>query len=284
MRKSLLSVTAAAAVVALLGGACADEKTTSTSTAAACDMAKPPVKTAGTLTIGTDKPAYSPWFSDDDPANGKGYESAVAYGIATELGFKKDQVKWVTVPFDTSYSPGDKPFDFDINQISITSERKSAVDFSDSYLEINQALVSTTGSKIANATSIAELKEAKIGVQVGTTSLDAVTKVIKPTTEPAVFNNTADATSALSSGQIDGLVVDLPTGFYIVAAELDNGVIVGQFPNASGAATDSFGVVLQKGSKLTGCVNTAIASLKKQKKLEEYNKTYLAEAGAPELK
>lgn len=264
---------------------CADD-TESTSSAAAtdCDLAAPPLKTDGKLVIGTDSPAYDPWFSEDDPTNGKGYESAVGYAIADQLGIEKDDVSWVTVAFDTAYAPGDKKFDFDLNQVSITEERKSAVDLSDSYLDLNQALVTVKGSPIDGATSIADLKDAKIGVQVGTTSLEAVTTVISPNTEPQVFNNTADATSALTNGQVDGIVVDLPTGFYIANAELDEGVIVGQFPNAEGTATDSFGATLEKGSPLTGCVNEAIANLKADGTLAKLAETYLAEAGAPVLK
>jgi polar amino acid transport system substrate-binding protein len=236
----------------------------------------------GMLTIGTDTPAYPPYFVDDDPTNGEGFESAVAYAVASQLGFAPTDVKWEVVPFNTSYAPGDKNFDFDINQISITPERSEVVDFSDSYYTTNQAVVAFNDSPIAGATTIAELKEAKLGAQVGTTSLDFVTEVVQPTNEPYVFNDTNDAKSALQNGQIDGIVVDLPTAYYVTAAEFDNSKIVGQF--AATAGGEEFGLLFQKGNPLVTCVNKALTTLKDSGELQEIQDAWLAGTTAPYFK
>ncbi len=235
--------------------------------------------TPGVLTIGTDTPAYPPYFSDDDPTNGEGFESAVAYAVADKLGFMPADVVWEVVPFNTSYAPGDKNFDFDINQISITPERAEVVDFSDGYYTVNQAVVAFNDSPIAGATTIAELKEAKLGAQVGTTSLDFVTEIVQPTNEPYVFNDTNDAKSALSNGQIDGIVVDLPTAYYVTAVEFENSKIVGQFAAQEGG--EQFGLLFQKGNPLVTCVNKALTELKDSGELQTIQDTWLAGATAP---
>lgn len=235
--------------------------------------------TPGVLTIGTDTPAYPPYFVDDDPSNGQGFESAVAYAVAEQLGFMPADVVWEVVPFNTSYAPGEKNFDFDINQISITPERAEVVDFSDGYYTVNQAVVAFNDSPIAGATTITELRDAKLGAQVGTTSLDFVTEVVQPTNEPYVFNDTNDAKSALQNGQIDGIVVDLPTAYYVTAAEFDDSKIVGQFQ-----ATDTgeeFGLLFQKGNPLVTCVNGALAELRDSGQLQELQDTWLAGTTAP---
>ena len=219
MRRSLLMSAALPAVAALALAGCASEADTTTSSAspapassADCTAESLQTLNAGTLTIGTDKPAYPPYFEDDDPSNGKGFESAVAYAVADQLGFSQEQVTWVTVTFNKSYAPGAKDFDFDINQISITPKRQKAVDFSEGYYTVNQAVVALEDSPIANATSLQELQQAKLGAQVGTTSLDCITETIQPTQQPMVYNDTNDAKSALEVGQIDRMVGVLPTG------------------------------------------------------------------------
>ncbi len=174
-------------------------------------------KTADTLTVGTDKPAFPPYFEDDDPTNGKGFESATAYAIAEQLGFAPDQVEWTVVPFNASYAPGPKDFDFDVNQISITPKRAEQVDFSSPYYEAEQAVVVLKDSDLAGATSLADLADANIGVQIGTTSLDAVNEVIQPTNDPQVFDTSNDVVSALKNGQVDSIVVDVPTAFFLTA-------------------------------------------------------------------
>jgi polar amino acid transport system substrate-binding protein len=238
--------------------------------------------TAGTLTIGTDNPAYEPWFSDNKPTNGKGFEAAVAYGVAERLGYPAAQVKWAQVPFNNAIAPGPKAYDFDVNQFSITDERKKAVDFSSPYYLVRQTVITTKGSKIAGQTTIAGLKDAKLGAQVGTTSLQAIRELIEPSQQPQVFNSNDDAKKALQNGTIDGLVVDLPTAFYMTGAELDNGVIVGQLPQIG--VPEQFGLVLDKDSKLTSCVSKAVDELRQDGTLAVLEKTWLAgSGGAPEL-
>ena len=268
MLRPTRSVSALASVASvLLLAACATESTPGSATptgstsasADACAKGSLTLVTPGTLTIGTDKPAYPPYFVDDTPTNGKGFESAVAYAVAAKMGFTKDQVKWTVVPFDSSYAPGAKKFDFDINQISITDKRKVAVDFSSPYFTVPQAVLTLGTSKFANAASIADLKDAKLGAQVGTTSLAFIKSTIAPTQQPQVFNDTAGAKSSLSNGTLDGIVVDLPTAFYISAAEIDGSKVVGQF--AVDPSADTWGLLFGKGNSLVGCANQAIGQL-----------------------
>ncbi|TCO44504.1 polar amino acid transport system substrate-binding protein [Kribbella antiqua] len=280
------SVTVVAALFLVLGlGACAPEDsssgTSSPSAADACTKDKLAVKTAGTLAVGTDKPAYEPWFSNNDPSNGKGYESAVTYAVAKKLGFEAAEVKWQTVQFNTAFAPGPKKFDLDVNQVSISDDRRKAVDFSSGYYDVRQTVITTAGSKIAGAKSIADLADAKLGAQVGTTSYTAIRDQIKPKQTAAPYDTNDLAVQALKNKQIDGIVVDLPTAFYMTAAQLDNGKIVGQLPAAG--QTEQFGFVLEKGSKLTGCISQAVDALKADGTLANLQKQYLTESGAPEL-
>lgn len=235
--------------------------------------------TPGTLTIGTDTPAYPPYFADDDPTNGQGFESAVAYAVAEKLGFTQPEVTWTVVPFNTSYAPGDKAFDFDINQISITPKRQKVVDFSDGYYTVNQAVVALKDSPIANATTLTELQGAKLGAQIGTTSLDFINEVVQPAEQPYVYNDTNDAKSALQNGQIDGIVVDLPTAYYITAVEIPKGTIVGQFPAQAGG--EQFGLLFAKGNPLVTCVNKALADLSASGELQSIQDEWLAGELAP---
>ncbi|BCJ55776.1 amino acid ABC transporter substrate-binding protein [Actinoplanes sp. NBRC 14428] len=244
---------------------------------AACAKGALATRTAGKLTIGTDNPAYEPWFSDNKPANGKGFESAVAYKVAERLGYPAANVVWTQVTFNNAIAPGPKTFDFDINQFSITPERRKAIDFSSPYYLVRQTVITTKGSKIAAAASIAELRDAKLGAQVGTTSYQAIDELIKPSAAPQVFNNNDDAKKALENKQVDGIVVDLPTAFYMTAAELDDGVIVGQLPQVG--VPEQFGLVLDLGSKLTPCVSEAVEQLRQDGTLTELEKTWLASTG-----
>jgi polar amino acid transport system substrate-binding protein len=282
---ALLLVAATAALTACGSDSKDSSKTTTTAsttaTADACTKDQLKTKTAGTLTVATDKPAYPPYFEDDDPTNGKGFESAVAYAIAKQLGYAPADVKWTVVPFNSSYAPGPKQFDFDVNQISINEKRKKAVDFSAPYFEAPQALVTVKGSPIENATSLAALKDAQLGGQIGTTSLDAINDVIKPSKQAKVFDNSNDVVTALKQKQVDGVVVDLPTAFYLTGAELDNGKIVGQFSVPGG---DQWGALLAKDSPLTACVTKAVEALRSSGELQKINDQYLgAAAGAPKL-
>lgn len=239
-------------------------------------------RTAGTLTIGTDQPAYEPWFTGDKPENGEGFESAVAYAVADKLGYAKGDVRWIRVPFTNAIAPGPKQYDFDVNQFSITDERRRAVDFSAPYYLVRQTVIALKANKAASAGSLADLRTAKLGAQVGTTSFTAITDVIKPAGPPQVYNNNDDAKKALQNGQIDGLVVDLPTAFFMTAAEIKNSVIVGQVPQVG--VPEQFGLVLDKGSALTGCVSQAVDDLRRDGTLADLEKKWLAQvAGAKEL-
>jgi polar amino acid transport system substrate-binding protein len=253
---------------------------TATTAAASCDKASLALKNAGQLTVGTDKPAYPPYFEDNDPTNGKGFESAVAYAVAKQLGFTQDEVKWTTVPFNSSYAPGPKDFDFDINQISITPQRAKRVDFSEPYFTAPQAVIAPEGSPAIGATSLADLADKTIGVQVGTTSLDAVQSTIKPSKSPQVFNDSNDVTRALKDKRVDAAVVDLPTAFYLTGAELENAKIVGQFAAPGG---DEWGMLLEKDSKLTDCVNQAVKKLSDSGELKRLQAKYMGGEAAPEL-
>jgi polar amino acid transport system substrate-binding protein len=255
-----------------------------TASAAACAAGSLATHTAGKLTVGTDNPAYDPWFSDDNPSNGKGFESAVAYAVAKQLGYTAGQVVWQTVPFNSAFSPGVKNFDFDINQVSINADRKKSVDFSAGYYDVRQAIVARKGSKIYNATSIADLKGAKLGAQVGTTSLDFITDTVQPSSQPAVYQRNDLAVAALKNGQVDGIVVDLPTAFYITGAEVTDAKVVGQFDN-TGGTPEQFGLVLDKGSELTSCVSQAVTALRTDGTLAALEKQWLSDAvDAPVLK
>ncbi|MET8637356.1 ABC transporter substrate-binding protein [Streptomyces sp. NPDC004680] len=241
-------------------------------------------ETAGKLTIATDSPAYEPWFKDDKPASGEGFESAVAYAVAQQLGYGKGDVVWQSVPFNKAFAPGEKTFDFDINQVSISDERKKAVDFSSGYYDVRQAVIALKDSKAAKATSIADLRNVKLGAQVGTTSLDYINDVVKPEQDPAVYAKNDQAKSALKNGQVDAIVVDLPTAFYITAAEVTDAKIVGQFEN-EGGTPEQFGLVLDKGSALTSCVTQAVDSLRKDGTLAKIEQEWLSDAvDAPVLK
>ncbi|MFJ4622808.1 ABC transporter substrate-binding protein [Streptomyces sp. NPDC088812] len=234
-------------------------------------------KTSGKLTIATDSPAYEPWFKDDKPANGQGFESAVAYAVAEQLGYAENAVVWQSVPFNKAFAPGEKTFDFDINQVSISDERKKAVDFSSGYYDVRQAVIALKGTKAASATSIADLKGLKLGAQVGTTSLDYVDDVVQPTRAAAVYAKNDQAKSALKNGQVDAIVTDLPTAFYITAAEVTDGTIVGQFEN-QGGTPEQFGLVLDKGSALTSCVTAAVDALRQNGTLAKIEQQWLSDA------
>lgn len=237
----------------------------------------------GKLTIGTGEPAYYPWVIDDAPESGEGFEAAVAYAVADELGFAKDDVVWVRTTFDQAIAPGPKDFDFNLQQFSITPERAEAVDFSSPYYETTQVVVTVEGSPAADAASIADLKPLLIGAQTGTTSLDAVEEVIAPDQGAQVFNTNDDAKLALQSGTVDAIVVDLPTAFYLTGVELDGGILVGQLPATSGG--DEFGLVLAKDSPLTERVSAAVDALREDGTLDALAAEWLGgDDTAPVLK
>ena len=283
----LASIAVAVALAASVGAGASPDLT------GACAKANLDLVNEGQLTIGTDNPAYPPWFGGgspkgskwkiNDPSTGKGFESAVAYAVAKQLGFPKVEVKWSYVPFARSYAPGKKSFDFDINQISYSPARARVVSFSASYYDVNQAIVVNKGTRIANVKTRAGLKPYKLAVQVGTTSYQYVVNTIKPSTKPAVYDTNDKAVFALKNKQVDGLIVDLPTAFYVTAAQIPNSKILGQFPSVGGQ--ERFGMVFQKGSPLVACVNKALANLKANGQLKKIQQTWLSRVvGAPVLK
>jgi polar amino acid transport system substrate-binding protein len=273
------------AIAALLLTSCgSSDENNSASASSECKAGALSTVTPEVLTIATGEPAYSPWVLNDAPESGEGFEAAVAYAIATELGYSNENVKWIRTTFDGAIAPGPKSFDFNIQQYSITADRAKVVDFSSAYYKSNQSIVSFKGSKIDGVTSIADLKAAnpKIGAAVGTTSLDAVENVLG--LKPQVFNDNAAGVAALKNGQIDGFVVDLPTAFYLSAAEIDNGIIVGQLENSS-SADEGAGLLLAKDSPITTCVTNALEAVRESGELEEItNKWLTSTAGAPYLK
>ena len=288
------SPTAAPSVAAASTAPSVEASVAPSATPDACAKDNLKLTTAGKLTIGTDNPAYPPYYDAvdnptkpwqlGDPTDGKGFESAFAYALAQKLGFSQTDVTWIVVPFDNSFAPGAKKFDIDVNQVSYTAERAQAVDMSDGYYTLNQSVVALKADALASVTSIAGMKGFKFGAQVGTTSLDTINNVIAPTAAAKVYTTNDDAIAGLKAKQIDGLVVDLPTAFFVTAVQVPNSVIVGQFPAPSGAEAEHFSVVLAKGSSLTPCVNAAIAAMKSDGTLDSITKEWLSDkASAPVL-
>jgi polar amino acid transport system substrate-binding protein len=274
----------ALAFLAGCGGSKKDSSATTGTTAnaaAECTPKTMETHTAGTLTVATDKPAYPPYFENDEPENGEGFESAVAYAIGKQLGYPKAKVKWTVEPFDSSYAPGPKSFDFDVNEISIEPVREKAVDFSAPYYTAKQAVVALEGTEAAKAKSLAELKDTKFGVQINTTSLKAVEEFIEPSSKPEVFNGSGDVVTALKNGQVEAVVVDLPTALYLTEAQVENATIVGQFGNAEG---EEWGALLAKESPLTECISGAVEALEESGELEKITQRWMSQAAnAPEL-
>jgi polar amino acid transport system substrate-binding protein len=286
-----LSLVAALAVLAAGCGSSSDSGSSGAETAAGggsteasaseCAPGKLQTVSDGVLTVATDKPAYPPYFEDDEPANGEGFESAVAYAIGKQLGYPKAKLKWTVEPFDSSYAPGEKHFDFDVNEISITPARAKVVDFSAPYYKANQAVVALDGSDAAKAKSLAGLEDTKIGVQINTTSLSAVEEEIEPSSRPEVFNSSSDVVTALKNGQVEAVVVDLPTALYLTAAQVEDAQVVGQFGKASG---EEWGALLGKESPLTECVSGAVEALESSGELEAITERWMSQAAeAPEL-
>jgi polar amino acid transport system substrate-binding protein len=278
MRRFLLTVAAAALGTGLAacgssGSTASSGSSTAAGTAASCTNAaiQKDLYAQGSLTVATDKPVYPPWFQNNDPANGKGYESAVAYAVAAQLGFKKSQVKWAYEPFNNSYAPGPKKFDFDINEISVTPARAQAVTFSSSYYNVQQALVALKGTPIVTKHAPADLKKYVFGDQVGTTSLAFINSQIQPTQTPKVYESLNDVKQGLQTHQIAALVADTPTAQFISSSEIKHSVMVGQFPSTG----EHFGLLFHKGNPLVGCVDKALATLNRNGTLAGLEKKYL---------
>ena len=284
-------VALAALVAALAVAAGANGGSTTTTAIPGCAPDSLNLLEPGVLTIGADNPAFPPWFGGkprnpwkvSDPRSGRGYESAVAYAIAREIGFARSEVEWTYVPFARSFRPGSKPFDFYITQVSYTPQRERVVDFSMSYYFVNQAVVGVRGRPITSVRTIAGLRDFRLGAQLGTTSYDYIVRHIRPSRSPLAYDTNDLAVQALKNGQIDGIVVDLPTAFYVTAVQVANGKIVGQLP--ARGSKERFGVVLEQGNPLRRCVNRAIARLWRNGTIKRLQRTWLARvAGAPELK
>ena len=291
MRRSFVLLLAA--VLAFAAAGCGGSDTSSSSsgtTTSSCDRADLKLVNGNKLTIGTDNPAFPPWYGGaekapwkvSDPRSGEGFESAVAYAVALRLGINKPEVDWVVVPFNTSFAPGPKKFDFDINQIAFKPSRAKAVAFSNSYYDVNQSIVVVKGTKIASAASIADLKPYKLAAQIGTTSYDFIKDTIQPSKQPAVFDTNDAAVQALKNKQVDGLVVDLPTAFYVTSAQVPNAKILGQFESTTG---EHLGMVFAKGNPLVKCVNQALAGLRADGSLQRIQDRWLSRVvAAPVLK
>lgn len=276
MFRRLTATALAVAVVSLV--ACGSEDKDSTAQGGdSCATITPDV-----LTIGTGSPAYSPWVENDAPESGEGFEAAVALAVAAELGYEDDAVKWVRTTFDEAIAPGAKNFDFNLQQYSITPERSETISFSEPYYSSNQAIVALNANVPEGPLTIGDLTEVKFGVQAGTTSLDFVNEVIKPSNEVFVYDDNAGAKAALEAGQIDAIVVDLPTALYISYVEIEGTTVVGQFPAAAGGTSDDFGLVFEKDNDLVACVNTALAAIKASGALATIEQTWLSDnTGVP---
>lgn len=267
----------------LLVAGCGESKdSTTAATAESCKPGQLPTAQEGVLTVATDKPAYPPYFEDNDPTNGEGFESAVAYAIADQLGYPASKVEWTVEPFNSSYAPGPKDFDFDVNQISITPVREKAVDFSAPYYTANQAVVALKDSSAVKPAFLVSLQGVKMGVQIGTSSLEAVEEEIQPGEEPQVFNSSNDVVTALKNGQVEAVVVDLPTALYLTAVQVPEAAVVGQFSAPGG---DQWGALLEKDSPLTPCVSEAIEDLRASGELQKITKRWMSKAaGVPVLR
>ena len=287
MRRSVRSFSALALATsaALFLSACSGSADTSSesATSVATQSGALETVTPGKPTIATGEPAYSPWVIDNAPESGEGFEAAVAYAVAEELGYSKENVQWTRATFDSSIAPGAKDWDINLQQFSITDERKQAVDFSSPYYTTSQAVVAIEGSAAASAQSIAKLKDVQFGVQAGTTSQQFITNTLgdQLSKQASIYNNSDDTLAALQNGQVDAIVVDLPTAFYMTSAQIDNGVIVGQFEATSDG--DDYGIVLPKGSKLTAAVTAAVDSLRDKGTLSELQSKWLSDTVAVPL-
>ncbi|NLU80510.1 amino acid ABC transporter substrate-binding protein [Micromonospora sp. HNM0581] len=278
-----LAVTCAVAVL-LTAGACTSQPQAAPMPTVSMPCAKDSLLTraAGKLTIATGESVDDPWFVDDTPDNGQGFESAVAYAVAEQLGFGHDDVSWIRVGSDTAMAPGTKPFDVGIDQIAISEERKQAVDLSAPYLLVRQAVVTLKSSGLAGRSDLVELRDTVLGAQADSTSHQAITDLVRPTSAPRVYDDNDEAEKALRDGRIDGLVVDLPTAFSLAGAGTDDVVIVGQLPQVG--SPEAFGLLLEKESPLTGCVSAAVGRLAAEGVLRQLEEQWLAgDTGAREL-
>jgi len=229
--------------------------------------------TPGKLTIATGEPAYFPYVIDDDPTSGEGFEAAVAYAVADRLGFAKDDVEWVRTSFESAVAPGPKSFDFNLQQYTITDERRQAVDFSSPYYQASQAVVAITGGAADGVADIAGLKDLTLGALAGSTSATTIDEAVAPTVAPQLYNTNEDAVAALKANQIDAIVLDLPTAYYATGVYIENSFIVGELPIAG--VPDEWGLLLPKDSPLTADVTAAVDALREDGTLAEITDEWL---------
>lgn len=275
-RPAFAAFAAGALLFATIAGCSSDDDDASSSSSSAEATCDPlPLKEEGVLQVATGEPAFEPWVVDDDPANGQGFEAAVVAAVAEELGI--DEVTWTRTGFDEAIAPGDKGYDFNVQQYSITEERDEVVDFSDGYYQVEQAIVASADNPIARATSVEDVADARLGAAIGTTSLDYIEEVIQPATQPLVFDDNAAAKAAFDAGQVDGIVFDLPTAYYITAVEIEGSSIVGVLPQQGGA--EELGFLFEDGSPLVPCVNEALAALREDGTLDALEEEWLNQGG-----
>jgi polar amino acid transport system substrate-binding protein len=262
--------------------AAADSATTAAGGGTGNDCTAGKTLDEGVLTVATATPAFEPWVVGDDPTTGEGFESAVAFAVAEAMGFSAENVAWVRTGFDEAIQPGPKNFDFNLQQYTITPERSEVVTFSDPYYSTNQAVVGFADGPAAGVTTIEELRGLKLGAQAGTTSFDFINDVIQPESAPFAYNDNVDAKAALESQQIDAIVLDLPTAFFVSAVEIEGTSVIGQFPADAAAQPDQFGLLFEKDNPLVECVNAALAALTESGDLAAIEREWLADAtGAP---
>ena len=269
-----MALVVALALFATACGGSDDNESASGDAAVDCDA--PPLKAAGTLTVATGEPAFLPWVGDDNPEGGEGFEAALVYALADEMGI--ENVSWTRTGFDDAIAPGSKDYDFNIQQFSITPDRAEVVDFSDGYYQVEQAIIGAADSAAASATSIGDLKDLKLGAAIATTSLDYLEEVVQPSTDAAVFDDNVAAKSAFDAGQIDGIVFDLPTAYYITAVEIPDASILGVLPR--GESPEELGMLFEKGSPLVSCVNNALAALRDDGTIETLEDEWLDSGGS----
>lgn len=274
---AIAAIPATLLLAALAAAGCGTTSPAAGKSATVCTPAGLPTLHHGLLTIGVDDPLYAPWFvGNNNPESHKGFEDTVAFAVAHQLGYANSKIRFTRVQFNQAIQPGPKPFDFDIDEFSITAQRKHFVDFSAPYYNVAQAIVALKSSKIVKAHTLAALRGFKFGAQVGTTSYNAIVDQIKPTQSVSVYNSTNDAKAALEDGQIDAIVTDLPTAFYIASAQIPNSTVIGQLPQ-TGGKPQQFGLLLDKGSPLTACVSKAVNALRANGMLARLQQVWLSQ-------
>ena len=275
-QKRRATLLAALIALALFAAACSsDEGETDT---AGCDPL--PLKTEGVLTVATGEPVYPPWMGVGDDnfdslEAGTGYEGALVYALADELDLT---VEWMRTGFDQAIAPGAKDWDFNIQQFSITEDREKVVDFSDGYYSVDMALVAYPDNEAASATSLDDLKGLRIGAALGTTALTYVDDVIQPDNDAPVYDDNAALLASFDAGQLDAIVVDLPTAYYNTAVSIPDAVIVAVLPEAG--ARQELGMLFEDGSPLVACVNTALDTMRSNGSLDKFEEEYLQQGGS----